>query len=502
MDTLVSPADPLHTDSDAIAGADYRSSGKVPARFASPDSGLTIPRLDLLRRNPDLVIVALLLLLTACGSRGFSQALQIGPIYVTEVTMGLAGLIALVRLGIGRSWLMLRRLPLLALAVIWVVGAIATLRGLGDYSVSFVSDDIGLVDYTLILPLFALVLADRERYDAMFAILVGCGFVGIATFFVTFSADQITGTADSLIALQGQAAGLYMSLAVAWVAARLAHGVPTPRWLIAVAPVGLLLMFLTTQRSVWIIALLSLGAVVLLAPASARLRSASAAAAALAVAFVLAIGVEAAINATLGGVEGRTQTTAKELDGEGDGGDPTLVRELSSFGGGDSAQTDNITWRLAYWEEIVSRVPSAPLLGVGFGQPAAFVWNDRKYDFRDGDPGSGIDVAGPHNSFVSWVYRLGIPAALALVFLLFVAARNVWRTLREESPSTGERVMLVTLVAMLGSGIAVSSFNESLTGPFLGLFFWAPLAMLLLWSTRDATAPARRSEPATPPPAR
>jgi O-antigen ligase len=314
----------------------------------------------------------------------------------------------------------------------------------------------------------------------MFAVLVACGFVGIATFAVTFGADQIANRADVLIPLQGQAAGLYMSLAIAWIGARVTHGVPTPRWLIALLPIGLTLMFLTTQRSVWIIAILSLGIVAILAPGEARRRAVLATPAVLVATFAVAVGVQALVNATLGGVEARTQTTMMGDESESGGeGTPQLANEVTSLSGGESAESENMTWRLAYWKEIVERTPEAPVLGVGFGQPTAFVWEGRKYDFRDGEPGSGLDVAGPHNSFVSWLYRLGVPAALALLFVLFVAARNTWRGVR--SAETGDRVALVTLAAMLGSGIGVSLFNEALTGPFLGLFFWAPLAMLLLW---------------------
>ena len=123
---------------------------------------------------------------------------------------------------------------------------------------------------------------------------------------------------------------------------------------------------------------------------------------------------------------------------------------------------------------------------MGFGQPAAFTWNDRKYDFRDGEPGTGIDVAGPHNSFVNFLYRLGIPAFLALLFILAVAALRARRALRE-GLDPGERAALTTLVAMLAAGATASAFNEGLTGPFLGLFFWMPLGMLLLWpATRGA----------------
>ena len=53
---------------------------------------------------------------------------------------------------------------------------------------------------------------------------------------------------------------------------------------------------------------------------------------------------------------------------------------------------------------------------------------------------------------------------------------------------------LVALAGMLAAGTMASSFNEGLTGPFLGLFFWVPLGMLLLWPFtrgRERGSPAR-----------
>lgn len=431
-----------------------------------------------LARYPELALLAALLLLTAFFSRTFSQGISVGPLYVTEIVMGLSFAIAAIRLGPAGSWAALRRLPLPALAVIWLVGAIATLRGLDAFGFELVEHDIGLLDYTLLLPLLAVVAVDRKRFDAVLWTLVACGFVGMAGFALTYAADQINRETFSLFILQGLASGLYISFAVAWIAARAANAVPTPRWLLALAPAGLLLMALTSQRSVWLVALASLGVVIALAPRPARLRAGLASSAALAAAIVLAIGAQAAIDATLGGVETKGA-------GEGDG--PQLTRELTSFGGGDTEEANNIAWRLAYWQELIGRTPSEPLLGVGFGEPAAFFWDGRKYDFRDGRPGtpqhpnSRLDVAGPHNSFVSFLYRLGIPAFLALAFVLFVAVRNVWRAFQGGDLAVADRVALTTLAAMLAGATMTASFNEALTGPFVGLFFWLPLGMLLLW---------------------
>ena len=263
-----------------------------------------------LGRYPDAALLAALLLLTATLSRSFSQV-SVGPVYVTEVVMGVAGLIAIRRLGLRGSWRTLReRLPLIALGVIWLLGVIATVRGLGGYSLSLVSEDIGLVDYSLLLPLLALVVYDRARHETLFGVLVACGFAGMATFAVAYTAAQLTGEPDALITLQGSAAGLYTSLAVSWICARVAHGVPTPRWLIALAPVGLVLMFLTSQRSVWMMAILALAAIAVLAPRPRRRRAVLAAAAVVPVAFALAIGVQQVLVETVEPVKGSTSNFA------------------------------------------------------------------------------------------------------------------------------------------------------------------------------------------------
>lgn len=440
------------------------------------------------RRHPDLALVALLLLLTATVSRSFSTGVHLGPVYVTEVVMAIAAGIAVVRLGIGESWSVLRRLPLPALALFWAVGAIAAIRGIREFGFSQTSEDVGLAVYSLVLPLLALVVVDRERHRALFGVLVACGFAAMATFAATYSADQISGSADTLFTLQGAAAGLYMSLAVSWIAARVVNGVPTPAWLIALAPVGVVLMGLTTQRSVWMVALLSLAAVTVLAPRRAMLRTAAGGLAVLAVCFVAAAGIQTGIARTIGGVEGSGENSPSSSQS----GTPQLATELAAVtGGGEGGESANVSWRLAYWRELIGRTPDAPLLGVGFGQPSAFVWNDLKYDFRDGDPTSPGDVTGPHNSFVHILYRMGIPALLAVLFLLAVAASRVRGAFRE-GLARDDRVALTTLVAMLAAGIMASSFNEGLTGPYLGLFFWVPLGMLLLWPA----VRGREAEPA------
>lgn len=471
-----------------------------------------VSRIDVLRRNPDLLLVAVLFLAMALGSRAFSKSVQIGPIYVTELLVALAGGLALVRLGARESWTALRRLPLLALGLIWLVGVIATLRGARDYGFSQMTDDIGLIDYSLVLPLFALVVTDRKRYETMFSVLVACGFVGMAAFFVLFSVDQVAGTADTLFTVVPVAYGLTIAFAIAWIVSRMSNGVRTPLWLAALVPFGLILMGISTVRSLWLVAIVMLVVIALLAPAGRRLLSLAAVAGLLAVSLPIALGVEVVLDHSLGGVAPDTEvadtgtvTGGDSGDGGGGGGgggETQISREITSIGGGgDTGESANVSWRIAYWKELISRVPSDPLLGVGFGRPAAFEWHDVRYDFRDDDPTTTLDNAGPHNSFVSWIYRLGVPAFLALLFVMFVAARNALRALRDGTLGPQRRTIVTTLVGMLCAGTVVSGFNESLTGPFLSIFFWAPLGMLLLWpsvgpSAQDEAESLSADEPA------
>ena len=52
---------------------------------------------------------------------------------------------------------------LIPLVALWLTGAVATIRGLQDWGFSQVLHDIGLVEYSVIVPLMALVVANRRQ---------------------------------------------------------------------------------------------------------------------------------------------------------------------------------------------------------------------------------------------------------------------------------------------------------------------------------------------------
>jgi hypothetical protein len=151
---------------------------------------------------------------------------------------------------------------------------------------------------------------------------------------------------------------------------------------------------------------------------------------------------------------------------------------------GDNA---NARWRLAYWRFLIGRALQHPLFGVGFGHGAHFQWNGIVYDARSGDPRDGNDLTPPHNSFVNILYRTGFFGFLALSALIAVAAGRAWRTLRLVPAS--RRALVAGASAALGFIIVTCSLNVALEGPYMSVFFWSVLAVMLLTPRLRCTEP-------------
>lgn len=426
---------------------------------------LTPARPDLRRSDADLIVLAALLVLTAAGGRAFSRIGVGDTLFVSEVALLAAIVLVLVRLGLQGAWGELRaRVPLVALAVFWIMGAIAAVRGLREFGLSLVTEDIGLVEYSVLVPLVALVITDRRRLVLLGQALL----VGSIACIAIFAIHQIAlhaGRGGGPIGLMGSASGMYISFFVAWIGARAVAGLAVRHWELAVASVGLLLMWFTDQRSVWLAILLIAVALVTLAPGARRRLALAGVGGSVAAGFALYIALAAIFVVPAGtGVQ--------------------PIEEIVGVGGAASEEGANVRWRLAYWSELAERTatdPTTAAIGVGFGQPAAFVWEGMKYDFRDGDPAAQMDVGGPHNSFVAIMYRMGVPALLAVLALVAITAWRALPLLREGRLPAGRRVELIAIVCALLATSAVAAFNEALKGPFLGMFFWVALSLLLIY---------------------
>jgi O-antigen ligase len=162
--------------------------------------------------------------------------------------------------------------------------------------------------------------------------------------------------------------------------------------------------------------------------------------------------------------------------------------DADALGGGFN---ENQRWRLAYWRYMLGETAEQPLLGAGFGTPSRFVWRGVRYDFRTGadDPN---DVTPPHNSFVNLIYRTGVVGTIPFLALVGIGLWRWGRALRRTAEPT-DRMRLVSL-GVLAVFIAVTAFfNGALEGPFMGIFFWTVLGLMLLWRQPE---PGRRADAA------
>jgi O-antigen ligase len=151
----------------------------------------------------------------------------------------------------------------------------------------------------------------------------------------------------------------------------------------------------------------------------------------------------------------------------------------------DEGGVNNAAWRLSYWKYELEETASNPLLGVGFGRPAAFTWRGVTYDTRTGE--DDYSVSPPHNSFVNLLFRTGLVGLAALVALWAI---GVWRTLRAWwAGGGGDRPWYAALLALVVFATAIASLNVALEGPYMGIVIWTLVGLLLLLPRR--LAPAR-----------
>jgi len=452
----------------------------------------------------DLYILSLLLALTAMFGPGFSKlSIDGSPIYITEILLGLTIVAATVRVGFSESLARIRALPMIPLVIYWIAGVIATVAGLSAEGISRTIEDVGLFEYSLILPVVAITATSAARLELIRgAVIAGAGLATIiylASDLTTRVFDQ-DGPAFTVSALTF---GLYMALLVAFVSSELAHERNPSRILVVLAALGLVLAFLTGVRAVWFGLFVGLTAVVVLAPPGRRFRWAGITTLVVCASLAVALSIEhvdgrssiftevsgavTGINAELGsgppatlgsGPPATPSNGGGQSNGDGFGG-PGSPREsnpedltAASLGAPEAA---NARWRLAFWKESIDRSLSQPIFGAGFGEPFGFRWEGQKYDFRDGDPTAAIDTSGNHNSFIYVMYRMGIPALLALLALVAYAFTRA----RSAATSTGDRARYAGLFAMVCGAMGVAFFTDALKDPSLALGFWVPLALLL-----------------------
>ena len=215
----------------------------------------------------DLVVLSVLVVLMAMFGRPFSKIGVPGtPLYVTEVAAASVFALALVRCGPSGAVARVRTtIPLVALGLFWLAGAIALARGL-HWGFFRWKHDVGLVEYSVFLPLTALVIDSRARARGFIAVLQAAGIAAIvvATPVFLFASDSTI----ARLGIANSAVTVYVSLFVVLAVARFVSGLPLRPWELAMVASGTILMLPLHSRSAWVG--LASAAVVLVALAPGR----------------------------------------------------------------------------------------------------------------------------------------------------------------------------------------------------------------------------------------
>ncbi len=211
--------------------------------------------------------------MTATFGREFSK-LELGFswLHPTEVVIAVAATVAVIRLGPSAALNRIRATgALIPLVALWLIGAVATIRGLQDWGFSQVLHDIGLVEYSVIVPLMALVVANRRQLLWLVNVLALGGLLALVVRGIKW------GLAD--FGLIEVASGMYIGIYVAWVISRVAAGLGVARWHYLLSVLGVAFVVIGVSRAAWFGLVAALVIAVILAPRDKRLLTAIAAAA-------------------------------------------------------------------------------------------------------------------------------------------------------------------------------------------------------------------------------
>ena len=218
--------------------------------------------------------------MTATFGREFSK-LELGFswLHPTEVVIAVAATVAVIRLGPSAALSRIRATgALIPLVALWLVGTVAAIRGLQDWGFSLVLHDIGLVEYSVIVPLLALVVANRQQLLWLVKVLALGGLLAVLVQVLNhWTPEEWELGAD--LGLIEVASGMYIGMYVAWVISRVAAGLDVARWHYLVAVLGVAFVVIGASRAAWLGLLAALVIALILAPRDTRLLTAIVAAA-------------------------------------------------------------------------------------------------------------------------------------------------------------------------------------------------------------------------------
>lgn len=123
-------------------------------------------------------------------------------------------------------------------------------------------------------------------------------------------------------------------------------------------------------------------------------------------------------------------------------------------------------WRGYLWEQTIDAWKTRPWFGFGFGTPVV-----RSVLYGDVITAEGRRISGPHNSYLSLLFRLGVVGLMPLLLLLVAALTRI-KGLYGDS-------VLAFQFSLTGAAAWYALFNVGLENPFNGNWFWIGLGGIL-----------------------
>ena len=407
---------------------------------------------------------------TAVVGRVFS-AVQIGPLYVTDAALAFIGFAVVLRAGV----LGLQRTA--APPVFWGlllayfgVGALAVAHGISEGSDPYyIARDSVLVLYAgaagLAVIVFPDIVAVRRVHRVLFlSALPGTVFAGLNA----IAHNSADGSALAGLGGVPVALGMYLSFFYLAVLARWTQGKPVAAWDWVTVLLQLTFVTALTSRTTWLAFIAAVGFLGVSGLVERRVRLG---------ATVVMLLVALVAVYTLLPPKIKENTFTVKLSRAVSGAVNPQART-------DNYQAANSSWRLAFWKQDLRATMRQPLTGVGFGPGANFCFlglcQDQRFS-READ-----QISGPHNSYVDVAYRMGLPGIALLVALLVLALVRARRALAR-ARGAGDEDDLITIRLAIATFLFVAItafFSVALEGPFIGIFFWVTLALLLVLRPR------------------
>ena len=150
----------------------------------------------------------------------------------------------------------------------------------------------------------------------------------------------------------------------------------------------------------------------------------------------------------------------------------------------DGSLQGSVSWRLDYWNLIISDVVTgdAWLTGIGYGPNLADI-----YGYQTHAGGSSQPLRNAHNSHVTLVARLGLVGLFLWLALWLQFGLHFIRADRSMDPVLGWLIAIV-----LGIGVT-AVFDPILEGPQIAIPFWCAIGLLAGSLSRRTPMASRRS---------